>query len=302
MRSEGPGQVSHEKDTLWRTFPSDSSAFPLHASRGHAYDLYLRYRFQRETEAHFTVVVSPYWWTTTWFILLGIVAVVTTCALLLFEAYRGRKRRQLARQEEQRRTAIQSLQSVQAQLNPHFIFNALTSIQGLVNRGDIDGANQYLSTFSSLMRNTLTQHERVQGTLSQELRSMETYLQLEQLRFHFQFRIDTNLPADTIEVPHLLFQPIVENAVKHGVSSLRENGLITLSAYARAEDLVVEVTDNGLGCHPAEPDNSGSFGLRLTTDRIRHLNQLNAAASIGLFYTAGRRATTFTFIFNRWLS
>ena len=84
------------------------------------------------------------------------------------------------------------------------------------------------------------------GDLEQPLFRMrqlrDVLLQLEQLRFHFQFRVDTDLPADTIEVPHLLFQPIVENAVKHGVSSLRENGLITLSAYARAEDLVVEVT------------------------------------------------------------
>lgn len=291
-------QDSHEKDTLWRTFPSDSSAFPLHAPRGHSYDLQLRYRFQPETEAHYTIVVAPYWWASTWFIVTAAAAGLAS----LFEIYRRRKRRQLAEQEKRWQTAIQFLQSVQAQLNPHFVFNALTSIQGLVNRGDIDGANEYLSTFSILMRNTLTQHDRLAGSLSQELKSMETYLRLEQLRFHFRYRIDSDLPADTIEVPHLLFQPIIENAVKHGVSSLRANGLVKLAAFTRAEDLVVEITDNGFGCHPTGPDGKPSFGLRLTTDRIKHLNQLNPATPIDLRYTAGRRATTFTFIFRKWLT
>lgn len=270
----------------------------MHAPRGHSYDLQLRYRFQPETEAHYTIVVAPYWWASTWFIVTAAAAGLAS----LFEIYRRRKRRQLAEQEKRRQTAIQSLQSVQAQLNPHFVFNALTSIQGLVNRGDIDGANEYLSTFSTLMRNTLTQHDRLAGSLSQELKSMDTYLRLEQLRFHFDYRIDSDLPADTIEVPHLLFQPIIENAVKHGVSSLRENGLVKLAAYTRAEDLVVEITDNGFGCHPARPDGKPSFGLRLTTDRIKHLNQLNPATPIDLRYTAGRRATTFTFIFSKWLT
>lgn len=276
----------------------DSSAFPLHASRGHTYDLSLRYRFQPETEAHYTVVVAPYWWSTTWFVATAVIAGL----LVSFELYRRRKRHQLTEQENRRQTAIQSLRSVQAQLNPHFIFNALTSIQGLVNRRDIDGANEYLSAFSNLMRNTLTGQDRVQGTLGQELKSMETYLRLEQLRFHFRYHIDSDLPLDTIEVPHLLFQPIIENAVKHGVSSLRENGLVTLAAFTRSDDLVVEITDNGYGCHPGETDSRGKYGLRLTTDRIRLLNQLNPAASIGLLYTAGRRATTFTFIFSKWLT
>lgn len=243
-------------------------------------------------------MVAPYWWATSWFIITAVAAGL----VCLFEIYRRRKRRQITEQEKRRQTAIQSLQSVQAQLNPHFIFNALTSIQGLVNRGDTDGANQYLTTFSTLMRNTLTQHDRLSGSLSQELRSMETYLRLEQLRFHFQFRIDSQLSADTIEVPHLLFQPIIENAVKHGVSSLREAGKVNLCVFSRADDLLVEITDNGFGCHPDATDGDHSFGLRLTTDRIKHLNQLNPATPIDLRYTAGRRATTFTFIFSKWLT
>ena len=257
--------------------------------------------------AHYTIVVSPYWWGATWFLatlssVLGVLAILT-----IFLTYQREKRRQSVIQEEQKQKATQALRSVQAQLNPHFIFNALTSIQGLVNRGDIDGANQYLSTFSVLMRNTLAHHDHLMSALDQELKSMEIYLSLEQLRFHFQFAIHTapDLPVDSLEIPRLLLQPIIENAVRHGVSALRERGLVTVSVSAREKDLLIEVQDNGPGYSgpaPAESPAQGNYGLRLTADRIRLLNQLNPSTPIDLVHSGEDGKTTFTFIFNKWLA
>lgn len=299
-----PGQDSHESDSLWRAFPSDTSAFPLHAPRGNTYDLALRYRFQPETVVHYTVTVGRYWWGERWFIILLSAGIPGLGLLLGFRAYRTGKRLQLAAQEAQKEKATQALRSVQAQLNPHFIFNALTSIQGLINRGDADGANQYLSDFSILMRNTLTDYERIVGSLDQELKSMETYLSLEQLRFHFHFTVSATpgLPVNTLEIPRLLLQPIIENAVKHGVAPLRERGYIGLTVSSRDTDLVISIYDNGPGFSGGSVTSGDNYGLRLTADRIRLLNQLNPAAPIELVHAKDGPGTTFTFIFSKWLA
>ena len=276
------------KDTVWRTFPGDTSAYPFHAAHATAYDLSLRYAFQPETVDHYTVTIAPNWWDTDWFkIMLGI-GLPVGLALLAFINYRNRKRRQIS-------VATQALRSVQAQLNPHFIFNALTSIQGLINTGDIDGANTYLSAFSVMMRNTLTEHEYLNNRLATELDSMETYLSLEQLRFHFQYsvRMEPGLDPNAIEIPRLLLQPIIENAVRHGVSGLREEGLIRVSAYASEQDLLIRIQDNG----PGFVSSGTGHGLRLTEDRILLLNRLYPQSPIHL----NREGSTFTFTFAKWL-
>jgi LytS/YehU family sensor histidine kinase len=250
--------------------------------------LSLRYSFQPETVDHYTVVIAPYWWDTTWFkVTLG-VGVPVALALLAFINYRNRKRSQMS-------VATQALRSVQAQLNPHFIFNALTSIQGLINTGDIDGANAYLSAFSVMMRNTLEDQEHLNNRLGAELDSMETYLSLEQLRFHFQYsvRVEPGLNPNAIEIPRLLLQPIIENAVRHGVSGLREEGLIRVSAFARSPDLLITIQDNG----PGFVSLGTGHGLRLTEDRILLLNRLNPQNPIHL----SREGSTFTFTFVKWL-
>lgn len=245
--------------------------------------------------------MSPYWWNSGLFRIAMALLILLLAAVAGFLVYRKRKIRQFATQEEQRQKAILSLQSIQAQLNPHFIFNALTSIQALVNTGDIDGTNQYLSEFSILMRNTLTEHERIQNRLGAELKSMETYLRLEQLRFHFRysFTVAPSLKVDEIEIPRLLLQPVIENAVKHGVSGLRENGMISVSVFSVSADLKIEIQDNGPGM--VSPGQHNGYGLKLTNDRISLLNQVQGEYPIELACAEGK-ATTFIFTFKNWLS
>lgn len=291
-------------DSTWGPVPVGPAPFRLHMERGGRYDLYLRYSFQPETVTHYTMVIWPYWWNTLLFrIGIGLLLLVLAAAIA-FLVYRRKKLNQFDRQEEQRQKAILSLQSIQAQLNPHFIFNSLTSIQGLINSGNIDGANQYLSEFSVLMRNTLAEHERILHRLGSELKSMETYLRLEQLRFHFQYRfyIDPGLRVDEGEIPRLLLQPVIENAVRHGVSGLRENGIISIFVTREGDDLKIGIQDNGPGMpanKPANKDGKG-YGLNLTHDRIRLLNQMQGEVPIELTGPEGP-GTTFTFIFKNWL-
>lgn len=266
--------------------------------RGKRYDLLLRYAFQPQTVTRYTLIVEPYWWNTLLF-RAGIgLFILAAAAAGTFWGYRRRQTRRFILQEEQREKATLALRSIQSQLNPHFIFNSLNSIQSLVNAGDIDGTNRYLTEFSTLMRATLTEHDRILHRLGSELESMETYLRLEQLRFHFQYHIHSDPALEDAEIPRLLLQPIIENAVRHGVSGLREQGVISIMATREGGDLRIAIRDNGVGFPRGV---TTGYGLKLTYDRIRLLNQMYGEAQIEL---AGpeRPETTFTFIFKNWLS
>ncbi|HVX50313.1 MAG TPA: histidine kinase, partial [Chitinophagaceae bacterium] len=174
------------------------------------------------------------------------------------------------------------LKALHAQLNPHFVFNALSSIQGLINKNNIAGANKYLSKFGALMRSSLEAGEKDLISLDKEIEALETYLSLEQLRFGFKYAIHTDAainPAET-DIPALLLQPVVENAVKHGVAGLEEKGQITLSFTRQGNDMLVTVADNGSG-FKYDGNNKG-LGLKLTRERIHLLNEILKGRPVAL--------------------
>src|SRR5690606_4715961 len=140
-----------------------------------------------------------------------------------------RNKKKLAENEQQKNTAKLQLNSIRSQLNPHFLFNALSGIQNLMNKNEIDNANKYLSKFARLTRNVLDGKELI--SLSQEKTLLDDYLQMEQLRFGFKYEINhsENLDLDNIEIPSMLLQPFVENAVKHGISEKATDGKITVT-------------------------------------------------------------------------
>ncbi|WP_165940177.1 sensor histidine kinase [Dyadobacter psychrotolerans] len=189
--------------------------------------------------------------------------------LILF-ANRG-KRLKKAR-EATRRTKLE-LQAIQAQLNPHFMFNAMGSIQGLINKNEIEKANIYLTDFSKLLRNSLNNSDKEMIPLSEELRTLDSYVRLEKLRFNFRYKffIDEDIETSHVEIPSLLIQPLIENAIKHGISGLGEIGLLDVSFIKNENDLVVEVRDNGKGFDVSQ-ESSGQ-GIRLTRERIKLLNK-----------------------------
>ncbi|MEP6613130.1 MAG: histidine kinase, partial [Mucilaginibacter sp.] len=172
------------------------------------------------------------------------------------------------------------LKSIYAQLNPHFIFNALSSIQGLINKQDIKGANSYLSDFARLMRESLNNSNKDQTSLDKEMVTLETYLKLEQLRFGFmyQINIDKSINAYETEIPSLLLQPLVENAIKHGTSALQDKGEVAVNFTRRGNNMIVNVKDNGPGF--LGNTNATGFGLKLTQDRIKLLNEFTKGQSI----------------------
>ncbi|HRQ50959.1 MAG TPA: histidine kinase, partial [Agriterribacter sp.] len=175
-----------------------------------------------------------------WPILVSIL--LTTIVVFLFFSTR------VKHAEERAKKNRLELQSIQSQLNPHFMFNALGSIQYLVHH-DKQGADLYLTEFSNLLRNSLYNNEKEMVPLSVELQTLNSYIRLEKLRFGFRYeqQLDEHIAPDNISIPALLIQPLIENAIKHGIAPLQQNGLLRMNIYRQENDLVIEITDNGQG-------------------------------------------------------
>ncbi|MBD1422936.1 sensor histidine kinase [Sphingobacterium chuzhouense] len=190
--------------------------------------------------------------------------------LIILYFTKKRNKKKLAEQEQQKNTAKLQLNSIRSQLNPHFLFNALSGIQNLMNKNEIENANKYLSTFARLTRNVLDDKELI--SLSQEKNLLDDYLQMEQLRFGFQYEIHHSEDLDLANIPSMLLQPFVENAVKHGISQQATAGKIRIEFIKQANDLVLTVTDNGNG-FDTEKKHQG-LGLQLSNSRIALLNSI----------------------------
>jgi two-component system LytT family sensor kinase len=208
--------------------------------------------------------------------LLPYVVAVLLILGVLFWGYRRGANVRLARSVQARQTVNLKLQTIRAQLNPHFMFNALTSIQNLVNKNDIVAANHYLAKFAGLTRQVLATGNEELLSLEEELKLIDDYLQMEQLRFGFKYEF---IAADDInkantEVPAMLLQPFVENAVKHGVAILKEAGEIKIAVTRSEKDLILTIMDNGNWTGETNTDENNGYGLKLSEERIALLNQL----------------------------
>ncbi len=287
----------------WRDNEYDNNFIWLTDFLPGSYRLRIRYTAQPQHVTEFRFRVAPAWYQSGAFKLaVALVATVGLGALALLVLLVRQKRK--GREEVAKRIKLQlELKAIHAQLNPHFVFNALSSIQGLINRHDVKGANQYLADFARLMRQSLTNANREMIPLDEEIQLLTTYLRLEQLRFGFQFQIalDDTINSYDTDIPALLLQPLVENAVKHGVAQKAEMGLVTVQ-FCQVEDaLIARISDNGNGL--TEGSSVSGFGLKLTRDRIRLLNDLTPAQVIELTVSTEQAiGTNATVRFNHWFA
>jgi hypothetical protein len=199
--------------------------------------------------------------------------------LFIFVSIRVHKRR-TARREAVRRLALErELKGIRAQLNPHFLFNAMGSIQNLVNSAQPEEANHYLSQFSSLMRQVLNHSQQEMIPLIDEIDLLNNYLELEALRHHFQWEIiiDPNIDVHNTEVPSMMLQPYVENAILHGMTGMGSEGKLNIKMDKLNQQILVTIEDNGLGIEKTlelqgtkSAQNNG-LGMKLTQERMEKL-------------------------------
>lgn len=229
-----------------------------------------------------TINILPAFWQTAWFRIL--------CALLiivLIYVY-FKLRVNAIKKEARRRAVIQQqiaqleMKALRAQMNPHFIFNALNSIQTFMMKRETEQALSYLSRFARLIRNVLDNSQLNSIPISKELKMLENYLELEKLRFGDQFSykitVDDELDPDFTDIPTMILQPFVENAIWHGLLHKKEDGRLSIAFHQREGSLLCVIEDNGIGRERAaaqrqQGNEHHSRGLQITRDRLALYNR-----------------------------
>jgi len=263
---------------------------------GSEYELRFNYVIQPESAGSCYIKSEPYWYRSTPTYVTLAVLVSGVCIWIVIIIQKRRIKLIKNRQEELEQAALK----LQSQFNPHFMFNALSTIQGLMNTGRIDEANDYLQDFSSLLRNTLNKSRQIFHGLDHELQMMRIYIRLEALRFNFSWEIYVSeaIELSAIEIPTLLLQPVIENAIRHGLSSLGDKGRLEVLCEEKNNDLLITVKDNGKW---TDQTGKSGFGLSLTEERMKTINRLKHEKAITLTFVKNN-GTNAIFTFHHWIN
>lgn len=237
----------------------------------------------------FKIIITPPWWLTWWFRIGSVLFIALLAWYIIFLRLRNIR---IRHEDEKRILEIEKQMfnleqtSLRLQMNPHFIFNSLNSIQSVVIANDTDKAVNYLAKFASLMRYILAHSQKPFVNLSDELTAMKIYLDVERLRFDNKFNyildIDPEIDEEFLEIPPMIIQPFIENAILHGL--LNKDGIGTLKIQLKLKDneyLTCVIEDDGVGREKAAEIRlqSGlkhkSKGMFITQKRLEILNRSN---------------------------
>ena len=189
-----------------------------------------------------------------------------------YDFHRESQAQKLAAAQLQTRLAEASLQSLQRQLHPHFLFNTLHSISALIPRAP-EAADAMLGQLSDLLRLTLDRIGTQELPLKEELDFVQKYVEIERTRFGERLRVEFDIAPETLDaaVPNMLLQPLVENAIRHGIARKVGSGRVDITARRENDDLCLVVRDTGPGLAEAKPGLSKGVGLANTRSRLEHL-------------------------------
>jgi LytS/YehU family sensor histidine kinase len=200
-----------------------------------------------------------------------------------FIIWKWRSRQRIRKEQQQRRLRELELTAIRSQMNPHFLFNCLNSVQNLVQQNKGREAHLYLADFAGLIRKVLNNSEKEEVSLAEELEMVQQYLSLEKLRFDFDYQINVGEGVDVHNflVPSMLVQPFAENAVIHGLQrkagekQLKIDVKKNSAAEGSSKGIVISIEDNGVGREEAQKLTAGSNGMgtKLVQERLSILRQ-----------------------------
>lgn len=227
--------------------------------------------------------ILPPFWKTLWFIILIIIVFLFVVLLIVRAIVLNIKRKEEEKTKINKLISESQLSALQAQMNPHFIFNAINSIQNYILDKNEKEAYNYLSKFSKLIRKVLNNSKHQKITLKEEIETLNLYIDIEKLRFEngfdFELTIGEGIDDSKVNLPTMIIQPFVENSIWHGINNLKgiRRGHIEVKVNREHDILVIKIEDNGVGRTVAskykQNDVHQSEGLNNTKKRISLSNQ-----------------------------
>jgi ligand-binding sensor domain-containing protein len=238
--------------------------------------------------------ISTVWWKSTWFILLTTLLLVVLAYLIYKYRINQVRREERLRSGYEQKLANVEMSALRAQMNPHFIFNSLNSIEYYIINNEPERASDYLNRFSRLIRLILQNSKNTKVPLKDDLEALKLYIEMESMRFDnlfdYEVKIESGISMDEILIPPMLIQPYVENAIWHGLMQKKdEKGKLELTIRKVNGQLNCYIKDNGIGRDAADKLKSKSatrrksYGMKITSDRLHMLNNIagvNAAVNV----------------------
>ena len=270
-------KTTTENNLDYKSLPADDYKLELYAVN--------KYDIKSNTITINFLVQAPFW-KTIWFYVLMAAVIITAITILFNWRNKKTKHRLEEKNNFQKQFAVLEQQALQSQMNPHFIFNCLNSIQQYILTNDKEKANQYLTDFAALIRQTLDISSQKTITVAEEASYLKKYLDMERMRFgdtfNYSIYVAGEVKADYVQIPALLLQPYVENSLRHGIRYKTEGGgKIEISFSLKQDNLHCIIKDNGVGRDKAAEFKSRqhieyqSKGMSLTGKRIELLNTIN---------------------------
>jgi sensor histidine kinase YesM len=224
-----------------------------------------------------SLTITPPFWKASWFILICIIAIL----LIGIVSYKKRVQFLQDKSDIQKRLAETKMEALQSQMNPHFIFNAMNSIQNFIIKNNVDEALMYMTEFSKLIRQTLDNSSQPKISLEKEIHYLETYIKLENMRFkeavNFKINLAKEMDTFAIEIPPMLLQPFIENVFVHAFDSKSKNPILEVTFLLKDNLLICEIKDNGKGINKERLNKlNTSKGIKLVKERIGLIQLVNA--------------------------
>jgi len=225
---------------------------------------------------NFTVL--PSFWQTIWFRALIILSSISLIAWLSAFYTRNKERRDRLMKDKM----ISDLRALKAQINPHFLFNSLNSINSFILDSDTDLAESYLTKYGKLMRKILNHSDQLSVSFYDEKEAILLYVELEKLRlpgsFNFKLDLDQSIDYESLRIPSMIVQPLLENAIWHGIQPSGKKGTIVLRVSKVGELVNIFIQDNGVGFSNTSPSLL-PHGLNLVKERISILNKIEGVSA-----------------------
>lgn len=233
--------------------------------------------------------IRPPFWQTWWFRTAMLMALISIMVMAfryrlqnLLRQNRLETEKQMLKARMEREPATLEMKALRAQMNPHFIFNCLNSINRFIIVNDNETASDYLTRFSRLIRMVLDNARSEKISLEREIETLKLYIDMEKLRFvdrfRYEFQVDQNLNLANTLIQPMMVQPYVENAIWHGLMPMQEEGMLKIAFQLQTDQLLVSVEDNGIGRQRSlamktmQRIPQRSHGIKVTAERLALLN------------------------------